>query len=96
MASAAATESGPGLQDVEHVAIAASEDRVILTEDRDFLFLVRNASIKPLALIHYRLDGLGRSAKMARMIEAVSEVGLPTSGTVYTVEPTRIRSHNMS
>lgn len=95
--SAALTAAGA--DDVVHVETAAREHRVILTEDGDFVARVRDAVAAgaplPEALIHYRLDGLGRDTKMARMIDAVARIGNVASGTIYSVAPTRIRSRAM-
>lgn len=95
----AAAENKAGVSDAEHLARTAREGRVILTEDYDFLDRVRDAiaagDALPPALIHYRLDGLGRAAKMARMTDAVAQIGTPAAETVYSAEPSRIRSRGM-
>lgn len=49
----------------------------------------------PPALIHYRLSGLGRAAKIARMIAAIDDIGPLELGKVYSVEPSRIRSRGI-
>ena len=63
----AASQIAQGATDAEHVSFAAREGLVILTEDEDFTARVRETAAGgdplPPALIHYRLDGLGRVAK---------------------------------
>ncbi|CAN0512106.1 unnamed protein product, partial [Phaeothamnion confervicola] len=88
-----ASKTLQGLPDTVLVAVAARDHMVILTEDEDFTARVREAAVAseplPLALIHYRLDGMARVSKMSRMIDAVSEIGNFETETVYSVEPTR-------
>lgn len=75
---------------------AAREGLVILTEDRDFTTSVREAAqagtALPVALVHYRLDGLGRATKMARMVDAIAEIDFSLPGMVHVVEPGRVRT----
>lgn len=96
----AAREVGKGAADPIHVALAAEQSLIILTEDEDFTARVREAAAAgrplPPALIHYRLDGLGRATKPARMIDAIKEIGVIDTATVYSIEPTRIRSRKMT
>ena len=96
----AASEVGKGAADQAHVVLAAEQALVILTEDQDFTARVREAAAAgaalPLALIHFRLDGLGRTTKAARMIDAINLIGEAEPATVYSVEPTRIRRRKMT
>jgi hypothetical protein len=65
----------------------------------NFTARVREAAVAgdplPSALIHYRLDGMGRLSKMARMADAVLEIGNIVTEMVYSVEPARVRSRSM-
>ena len=84
--------------DPAHLKSATDERRSILTEDADFSQLVQRA-VKagyslPVALYHYRLEGLSRDAKQERMISAVAEIGGPPDRfTIFTIQPSRIRRH---
>jgi predicted nuclease of predicted toxin-antitoxin system len=84
------TEAGAGQSDESHLETARSEDRTILSEDADFSALV-SASSGGARLIYFRLDGLGRNAKFQRMLDAIAEIGEVPAGTIYVVEPSRIR-----
>ena len=91
-----ASEVAAGDTDTKHVIRAAREARVILTEDRDFSTRVREAAAEglalPVALVHFRLKGLGRAAKLERMREVLDAIaGSDVDGKVFVVEPTRVR-----
>ncbi len=95
-----AVESSRRVSDEMHVEAAAREKRIILTEDSDFSGLVagkaKTGDPLPAALYYFRLDGLGRAAKLARMIEAIDEIGaVAESFTIHVVEPSRIRPHQL-
>lgn len=82
--------------DLVHIETATRERRAILTEDADFVELLRDRAADrvklPPALCHFRLDGLDRLAKATRMIDAVVEIGdFPIKFTIIVVEPSRLR-----
>jgi Domain of unknown function (DUF5615) len=94
-----AAETGRQVPDASHMATAIRERRVILTEDADFSELLvefaASVATGTLAVHYFRLDGLGRDAKNARMLAAILEIGEPVARFVMSVvEPTRIRQRS--
>jgi predicted nuclease of predicted toxin-antitoxin system len=79
--------------DVQHIAKAAADDLVILTEDMDFARLVGVAGGNAPALLLVRLHGMPRDLRVDRIARAVREIGAqPSPGSVHVIEPSRIRA----
>jgi predicted nuclease of predicted toxin-antitoxin system len=79
--------------DVQHIARAAADGLVILTEDMDFARLVNVGGAKAPALLLVRLHGMPRDLRKDRIAQAVREIGgQPSPGSVHVIEPSRIRA----
>ncbi|NVO14758.1 MAG: DUF5615 family PIN-like protein [Rhodoplanes sp.] len=85
-------EHVPGATDREVVRLAQSEQRLLLTEDKDFGDLVfRRANAVP-GLVLLRIDPERRATKAARVRAALDLHGEKLFGRYTVIEDARIRS----
>jgi predicted nuclease of predicted toxin-antitoxin system len=85
----------PGALDMQLVALAAAEDRVIVSEDKDFGDLVFREGLRPPGLIRLVLPGYWPAKKAARLIEVLARAGTSAVGAMLVVEPTRTRLRHL-
>jgi len=80
------------LTEEEIVALAASEERVIVTLDADFSALLALSSATRPSVIHLRLQGLGHPKAGQVIASLLAEVGDElASGCVVSVTPGGVR-----
>jgi predicted nuclease of predicted toxin-antitoxin system len=90
----AVTEQAPGASDERVIDLARSEDRLLLTEDRDFGRLVFAAARDSGGVIYIRFPASRRAELPDRILHLVRKEGDRLSGSFTVVGPgrTRIRS----
>ena len=82
----------PRATDAEVMRRAVNEDRLVLTEDKDFGELVfRQAKPVP-GLILLRIESARRSLKWPRLLAAIERFGEALFGRYTVVEEVRLRS----
>jgi predicted nuclease of predicted toxin-antitoxin system len=89
----AVAEAARGAKDSQVIQLASRDRRVLLTEDKDFGWLVYAAGQGSLGIILVRFPGNARRAMAAAVLEAIERAGQGIVGTFTVVEPGRIR-HN--
>lgn len=82
----------PAAPDDDVMALAIAEDRVLVTEDKDFGELVFRHGRRPPGVIRLGLPGYWPAEKGARLCEVLASEGDTIIGQVVVVEPDRIRS----
>jgi predicted nuclease of predicted toxin-antitoxin system len=88
---AAVTETRSGASDEEVVQLALDEQRVLLTEDRDFGQLVFASSVSPPGVIYIRFPAVARGAMAADVLQVVDRYGNALVGRFLVVQPGRVR-----
>jgi predicted nuclease of predicted toxin-antitoxin system len=85
-----------GAPDEDVLAGAVREDRVLLTEDRDFgeLVLRQRMNVRGIALLE--LDRLSNTAEADRVLSVISANEERLSGNLVVIEPGRIRVRPLS
>ena len=87
----AVTTACPGASDIQVVALARAEDRIIVSEDKDFGNLVfRNGWWSP-GLIRLALPGYWPAEKAARLIKVLAAEETSARGAVLVIEAARTR-----
>lgn len=82
----------PGATDTEVAADAAAENRVLLTEDKDFGQMVFSGVGSREGVVFMRFPARARQALAASMVEAVDRLGSRLAGGFTVVEPGRVRT----
>lgn len=84
-------QAAPGITDREVLAMAASENRILLTQDKDFGELAFHEGLPSSSgVMLFRLPGYGPARLAKTILAAVKAVENP-SGLFTVVEPSRIR-----
>ncbi|MCZ7662955.1 MAG: DUF5615 family PIN-like protein [Thermoleophilia bacterium] len=78
----AVAEDSPGTTDAQVAAVAAAENRVLITEDKDFGQLVFFGAGPGEGVVFIRCPGGARRALAASVVEAVAEVGWSAGGRI--------------
>jgi predicted nuclease of predicted toxin-antitoxin system len=87
-----AAETSRRAPDIQHVATAIADDRVLLTEDADFARLVIDGGAAAPALVLVRLHGMSRKARTERIARAFEQIpSQPAPGSIHVVEHSRVR-----
>lgn len=88
-------ESAAGLSDSDVVALALREERLLLTEDKDFGDLVfrRERSIPGVVLV--RIGSETAMLKTARLMSAIERYGEALFGRYTVIEAGRFRSRHL-
>ena len=81
----------PGAEDHIVAALAASESRVLLTEDKDFGQLAHATGHSTSGVVLIRYPARARSALAAAIVAVVAEFGDRLIGSFVVVEPGRAR-----
>jgi hypothetical protein len=87
-------ETASGASDATVLNRANAEDRLLLTEDKDFGDLVFRSrrDVPGVVLLRLRLNPGGKSTKWPRLAAAISRFGAGIHGRYVVVETHRIRS----
>ena len=88
---AAVVEFAPGTDDIDLIDIAVREQRIFITEDRDFGQLVYATTKVTHGVILMRYPSTRRANLPAILAELVARYGEQLSGCFVVVEPGRIR-----
>lgn len=84
-------ETNPGASDNYVLASASSEDRILITEDRDFGELVVRQRLTVRGVVLLELDRLSNSAEADVVRAVVSANADQLAGNLVVVEPGRVR-----
>jgi predicted nuclease of predicted toxin-antitoxin system len=84
-------ETKSGTADIEVLAAADAEDRILITEDRDFGELVIRQRLRVRGVILLELDRLSNVAEADLVTEIVSNQVNRLLGNLLVIEPGRIR-----
>lgn len=87
----AIAEVAPGSTDDQVLERAVHEQRVLITEDRDFGELVYARARLSAGVILLRFQSRARSAKAATVIDAVTRLGTRLRNAFAVIEPGRVR-----
>jgi len=87
----AIAETAPGASDDQVLAIAVADQRILITEDRDFGELVVRQRMRVGGVVLLELDPLSNEAVAARVAEVVSSQAVKFSGSLVVIEPGRVR-----
>ena len=85
-------EIDPGATDAAVLRRAQDEDRVLLTEDKDFGDLVFRSKMSVPSVVLLRLDPGKAALKWARLEAAIGQFGRELRGRYIVVENARLRS----
>jgi predicted nuclease of predicted toxin-antitoxin system len=84
-------ETRPGASDKDILDAAGSDDRVLITEDRDFGELVVRQRLKVRGIILLELDRLSSEAEAELVAEVIRIHGNRPTGNLVVIEPARVR-----
>jgi predicted nuclease of predicted toxin-antitoxin system len=85
-------EFAASLSDVDVMALASRDGRLLLTADKDFGELVFRRSQAVPGLVLLRIDPANGELVRARLLEAVDQFGLGIFGRYIVVDEVRFRS----
>ena len=81
----------PAASDLDVLATAFRENRVLLTEDTDFGELTVRLQLPTHGVVRIALQALDRNARAERLIASLEMLGDRVVGALSTIEPTRVR-----
>lgn len=84
-------EIAVGADDVTVLQIATSEERILITEDKDFGELVVRLKLPAFGILLLRMDPADSNSKLARLREVLSSHGNRLAGSFVVVDETKIR-----
>lgn len=87
----AVAEVSPALDDASVLALARSEARILLTEDKDFGLLAYAGGQQTAGVILVRFHADARKHLGQMAVDVVAEIGERLSGAFVVVEPGRAR-----
>jgi predicted nuclease of predicted toxin-antitoxin system len=87
----AVVEHSPGATDDQVIALSVKEQRVLLTEDKDFGQLVFAANRESAGVIFIRFPASARGTLVARVVETVQREQDRLSGAFVVLQPHRTR-----
>ncbi len=87
----AVVETHRGANDEDVIALALSERRVLLTEDKDFGQLVHAATGSKGGVVFIRFPAASRAALPATIVDLVAQHGRELVGRFAVVQPGRVR-----
>jgi predicted nuclease of predicted toxin-antitoxin system len=85
------SESTPRAEDLEVIGLALREERILLTEDKDFGRLVYSHGQETLGVIFLRFPTFARRQISRDVVNLVKQQGEKLGGSFVTVQPGRIR-----
>ncbi len=84
-------ENAPRAEDSEVIELAVREERILLTEDKDFGRLVYSHGQETLGVIFLRFPTFARKQISRDVLDLVKQQGEKLVGSFVTVQPGRIR-----
>jgi predicted nuclease of predicted toxin-antitoxin system len=87
----AVVEIAPGAEDDTVIGLAAREERIFITEDRDFGQLVYAAAKPALGVILVRLPSTARAGLPGMLVEIVAQHGEKLGECFTVIQPGRVR-----
>jgi predicted nuclease of predicted toxin-antitoxin system len=87
----AIAEINPAIDDSAVLSLARSEDRILLTEDKDFGLLAYAGGQETAGVILIRFPADARKQLGQAVINVVAEIGERLSGAFVVIEPGRAR-----
>ena len=84
-------EMDPGISDEEVAEISVKENRILITEDKDFGQLVYTTSQASVGIIFIRFPGIARSLLFSTILELVKNHGNKLTQHFVVVQPGRVR-----
>ena len=87
----AITETMPGAADESVLALAKTEHRILLTEDKDFGLLAYAEGRETAGVVLIRFPASTRTSLGQAVIDLVNQVGGRMGGTFIVLEPGRAR-----
>jgi predicted nuclease of predicted toxin-antitoxin system len=88
---AAIAETAAGASDEQVLAIAVADQRILITEDRDFGELIVRQRMAVGGIVLLELDPLSNDAAAARVVDVVSAHAARLPGNLVVIEPGRVR-----
>ncbi len=88
---AAVTEISPRVSDEEVARLALAEERILITEDKDFGQLVYAHGQKSVGVILLRFPVRARTIIIKELSQLIEQAGDRLAGSFTVVEPGRIR-----
>jgi hypothetical protein len=87
------SEAHPSIDDERVLAIATSEGRIVVTEDRDFGFLTMRMRRPAVGLVIAHMSRfVGEPAEIAvKIADVIDDLGATVGGTLTVIEPGRVR-----
>jgi len=85
------SENAPRAEDSEVIRLALREERILLTEDKDFGRLVYSHGQETLGVIFLRFPTFARRQISRDVVNLVKQQGEKLAGSFITVQPGRIR-----
>lgn len=85
----------PAGDDLDVLALACQEHRVLLTDDTDFGELTVRRLLDAVGIVRLSLHMLPRAARPSRVVEALTKLGSEIVGEFITIEPARIRRRRL-
>ena len=85
------SETAPRAEDSEVIGLALREERILLTEDKDFGRLVYSHGQETLGVIFLRFPTFARKQISRDVLNLVRQQGEKLAGSFVTVQPGRIR-----
>lgn len=82
----------PASPDEAIIERAIAEDRILITEDKDFGELAFKHGLRPPGIIRLALPSLWPSEKAVRLCNVIEHLGKKVVGHAVVVEPKRTRS----
>ncbi len=87
----AVTESMPSSADNDLITLAAEQQRILLTEDKDFGWLVFASYARPAGVVLVRFPGNARASLAQTMVELVREHGERLASSFTVLQPGQVR-----
>jgi len=84
-------ERCPGAEDLVVAALASNENRVLLTENKDFGFLAQAVSTTRVGVILIRFPTRARAQLGESAVAAVERLGAQLDGAFVVLEPGQVR-----
>ncbi len=81
----------PSAHDTEVLALAFSENRILLTEDTDFGDLIVRFGLQTHGVVRLDLNAWSRKARAQRTLQALLTLGEDVRGAIVSIEPSRTR-----
>jgi predicted nuclease of predicted toxin-antitoxin system len=84
-------EIAAGVDDRTVLQMAASQDRILMTEDKDFGELVVRLGLPAYGIVFLRMDPADSDTKLARLREIIASHGDRFAGSFVTVDEAKVR-----